>query len=90
MFKLKQLIVRDILEATKGELKYGNVDMVVKNISTDSRSVNEGDLFNRYFFILDKVSKKLKISRLTDKFTLRGYKRIMEEDEEWHRESKQD
>ena len=45
MFKLKQLIVRDILEATKGELKYGNVDMVVKNISTDSRSVNEGDLF---------------------------------------------
>lgn len=46
-----------------------------------SNKINEGDLFNRYFFILDKVSKKLKISRLTDKFTLRGYKRIMEEDE---------
>jgi hypothetical protein len=42
--------------------------------------IPEGDLFNRYFFILDKVNKKLKISKLSDKYDLRRYKRIMEEE----------
>ena len=42
--------------------------------------ISQGDLFNRYFFILDRVNKKLKISRLTDKYTLRRYKRNLEEE----------
>ena len=45
-----------------------------------STKIPEGDLFNRYFFILDKVNKKLKISKLSDKYALRRYKRIMEEE----------
>ena len=45
-----------------------------------STKINQADLFNRYFFILDKVNKKLKISRLTDKYSLRRYKRNMEEE----------
>ena len=44
-----------------------------------SNKINESDLFNRYFFILDKVNKKLKISQLSEKYALRRYKRIMEE-----------
>jgi len=44
-----------------------------------ANKISESDIFNRYFFILDKVTKKLKISRLTDKYSLRRYKRIMEE-----------
>ena len=44
-----------------------------------ANKISESDIFNRYFFILDKVTKKLKISRLTDKYALRRYKRIMEE-----------
>ena len=42
--------------------------------------ISDSDLFNRYFFILDKVNKKLKISKLSDKYSLRRYKRILEED----------
>jgi hypothetical protein len=45
-----------------------------------SSKISQGDLFNRYFFILDKVNKKLKISKLTDKYSLRRYKRNMEEE----------
>ena len=44
-----------------------------------SNKINESDLFNRYFFVLDKVNKKLKISQLSEKYALRRYKRIMEE-----------
>ena len=42
--------------------------------------ISDSDLFNRYFFILDKVNKKLKISKLSEKYSLRRYKRILEED----------
>ena len=44
-----------------------------------SNKINESDIFNRYFFILDKVNKKLKVSHLSEKYALRRYKRIMEE-----------
>ena len=44
-----------------------------------TNKISESDLFNRYFFILDKVSKKLKISKLSEKYALRRYKRIIEE-----------
>ena len=42
--------------------------------------INENDLFNRYFLILDKVNKKLKMSRLKDKFILRRNKRVLLEE----------
>lgn len=42
---MKDLIVKEILEATGGELKCGSIHDVIKNVSTDSRNINKGDLF---------------------------------------------
>lgn len=43
--------------------------------------MSSNDLFNRYFLILDKTKKKLKISRLSDKFSFRRYKKMLQEDD---------
>ena len=43
--------------------------------------MNSSDLFNKYFLILDKTKKKLKISRLSDKFSFRRYKKMLQEDD---------
>ena len=40
--------------------------------------MNQNDLFNRYFLILDKKQKKLKIAPLSDKFSFRRYKKMAE------------
>jgi UDP-N-acetylmuramoyl-tripeptide--D-alanyl-D-alanine ligase len=40
-----QLTVQEILEATKGNLRRGNPAAVVSTISTDSRTLQKGDLF---------------------------------------------
>ena len=40
--------------------------------------MSQSDLFNKYFFILDKKNKKLKISPLSDKYTFRRYKKMTE------------
>lgn len=40
--------------------------------------MNQSDLFNKYFFILDKNQKKLKISHLTDIYAFRRYKKMTE------------
>ena len=44
-----------------------------------SSKMSQIDLFNRYFLILDKNQKKLKISALSNKFSFRRYKKITEE-----------
>ncbi len=41
--------------------------------------MNQNDLFNRYFLILDKNQKKLKIAPLSDKFSFRRYKKMAED-----------
>ena len=43
-----------------------------------STKITQNDLFNRYFFVLDKKNKKLKISPLSDKFSFRRYKKFTE------------
>ena len=40
--------------------------------------MNSNDLFNRYFLILDKNKKKLKISPLYEKYSFRRYKKMTE------------
>lgn len=42
---MEQLNIKDILKATEGKLLKGNMDSIIKNISTDSRNIGENDLF---------------------------------------------
>ena len=43
-----------------------------------STKMTQDDLFNKYFFVLDKKQKKLKISPLSNKFSFRRYKKMTE------------
>jgi hypothetical protein len=52
--------------------------------------MNSNDLFNRYFLILDKTKKKLKISPLSDKFSFRRYKKMLQEDDNKEENEKND
>lgn len=42
---MEKMTVQDIIVATGGELISGNKEMVIKNVSIDSRQINEGTLF---------------------------------------------
>ena len=59
------LNVREILEATKGELLNGNVDKIISNYKFDSREINEEDFYipiigekvDGHKFIIDTIKK---------------------------------
>ncbi|MGQ9608047.1 MAG: UDP-N-acetylmuramoyl-tripeptide--D-alanyl-D-alanine ligase [bacterium] len=42
---MEDFTIKDIIKATDGRLIKGNPDTIVSDISTDSRTLNEGDLF---------------------------------------------
>jgi UDP-N-acetylmuramoyl-tripeptide--D-alanyl-D-alanine ligase len=62
------LKVKDILKATKGELLQGRLVDVAKSISTDARTIKQGEFFialrgkkyNGHTFIKDAIEKKAK------------------------------
>ena len=43
--KMENFTISDVLKATKGRLVKGDSDSIVRDISTDSRTLKEGDLF---------------------------------------------
>ncbi|MFW5998590.1 MAG: UDP-N-acetylmuramoyl-tripeptide--D-alanyl-D-alanine ligase [Halanaerobiaceae bacterium] len=42
---MKSFKIKEIARAVKGELVQGNPDKIINNISTDTRTMNQGDLF---------------------------------------------
>ena len=54
-----------------------------------SSEMAQNDLFNRYFLILDKKQKKLEISPLSNKFSFRRYKKMIDENENNNNEKSQ-
>ena len=42
---MKKILVKDILEVTKGKLIIGNENLECENFSKDTRNINEGDIY---------------------------------------------
>ncbi|MBU0600151.1 UDP-N-acetylmuramoyl-tripeptide--D-alanyl-D-alanine ligase, partial [bacterium] len=42
---MKLISVKEIIQITKGELKFGKEDLQIHDISTDSKAIKKGSLF---------------------------------------------
>ena len=72
------LYINNKLETQKDHTKKDIAEYFTYEREFTYSKMTQNDLFNRYFIILDKGKKKLKIAPLSDKISFRRYKKMTE------------
>ena len=72
------LYINNKLKTQEGHIEKDSAEYYTYEREFAASKMNSNDLFNRYFLILDKNKKKLKISPLYEKYSFRRYKKMTE------------
>ncbi len=72
------LYINNKLETQKDHVQKDAAEYFTYEREFTYSKMTQNDLFNRYFLILDKTKKKLKVSPLSDKISFRRYKKMTE------------